>query len=113
MIDMKTAIAAVEAFICNLPQSDDNDPRVVVPEKTEDYGFAWVVHWTVRSLLERKRNPPITGNYPIIVRKDDGEMFVCAGPYPPQYFLNLLQSNPDAMAGKRIQRPDDQTGRMI
>lgn len=86
---------------------DASDPWVVVREKIEDYDFAWVFYWTPRSLLHRKRNPPITGNYPIIVTKDDGQMYICAGPYPPRHFISLLQSTPERISGLRISLPEE------
>jgi hypothetical protein len=100
MITREEARKLVDQYLASRASSRDDDPRVVWDEQTEEYPKCWVCYWVSKKYLEtRDRQYRLGGNYPIIVDKVDGALYL-TGFRPVEEYVELF--NTDKSQLKRL-----------
>ena len=77
MVTRKQAVSLVNHYLASKWPNHSDGPRVVWEEETEEYSSCWVCYWVLQKYLEtRERQYRTGGNYPIIVDKLDGALYL-------------------------------------
>ena len=97
MIDHDTAKQSVLRYISSI-RSIDRSEWIVDDQQTEEHDVAWVFCWDTRDRLTGKRpRKGLTGNYPILVRKADGALFMWTLLEPLERVLEKLRGEEPAL----------------
>lgn len=98
MITRDDAHRLVNEYLATRKSSRVDDPRVVWEDQTEEYQNCWVCFWVSKKYLEtRDRQYRLGGNYPIIVDKTDGSLYL-TGFRPVAEYVSLFNSDKSQLA---------------
>lgn len=75
-IDRETAKSRAQRYLSAVPRQFDGD-WVILDHRTQEFDVAWMFWWTHESLaMPDTRGTGTVGNYPILVDKSDGTLYV-------------------------------------
>jgi hypothetical protein len=91
MIDRETAKSIVQRYLSTLPPKDGSG-WAIEDEKTKDLDDVWMFCWTLKSRIDRGgQRRGMVGNYPILVDKTDGSLYVWTLLEPLEQVLEKLR----------------------
>lgn len=103
MIDRNFARSLVERFLATL-HPHDGFGYVVEDNQTEEFDIGWLFFWTREDIPNRKRRPPITGNCPIFIHRDGGQIYMYPLNEPLDDFLEKLRRDRNSVRRLVVRR---------
>ena len=100
MIDLKTAHGLILAYLAKaerdmngfgsaLPGHKDKPHIHLVVSKVIEYDFGWVFCYNAKEYLETNdMELGLTGNAPLIVDRNDGQLYITSTAYPIEHYLD-------------------------
>src|SRR5262245_48690634 len=97
MIDQDAAKSLVLRYLSTRP-CKHGSRWVVLDENTEEFDIAWMFCWTLERFMKPGyQGTGMVGNYPILVRKTDGALFMWTMLEPIEQALDKLRGDQPAL----------------